>query len=267
MFDTTNEKVILAAVGVVSAAAGAAVAYFVTKKQLSTQFEELLENELAAAQEFYEVRNKAVSLEDHKALAEIYEGESMVEAELRLDALAAAKNDYLNKVAELNYGYDKPGETGETGASDILDAETKSEVKKSIKKNIWENREAVDEIEDDFDLEREKENRSPQRAYIISHDEFFNNDLDYSEVTLTYFEGDSVLVDENENPIRDVDSVIGGEGNLSFGYGSKDKHIVYIRNEKLSSSFEVVRSFGTYTEEVLGIREAPEKIRKFRNEE
>ncbi|ADD80961.1 gp070 [Rhodococcus phage ReqiPepy6] len=89
--------------------------------------------------------------------------------------------------------------------------------------------------------------------YILSRQEFEDCDLDYDQNTLTYYEGDNVLTDERNVPINNgVISIIGGEQNLRFGHWSDDANVLYIRNDRLSVDFEIVRSMGTYAEEVLG---------------
>lgn len=102
--------------------------------------------------------------------------------------------------------------------------------------------------------------------YIISNETFFQNTREYDQSTLTYYEGDDILVDEIDEPIQDPDMVV-GEANLSkFGHGSKDNNIVYVRNDVLGLDFEVVRRHGKYAQEVLGYIEHSDKRgpRKFR---
>lgn len=102
-----------------------------------------------------------------------------------------------------------------------------------------------------WDQEREEASRVAEHPYIISHDEHLENAFEHGQNTLTYYAGDQILVDERQQPIEDVEAVVGIE-NLRFGHGSRDASIVYIRNERIELDLEVVRDSGTYVEEVLG---------------
>jgi hypothetical protein len=114
-------------------------------------------------------------------------------------------------------------------------------------------------VEDDgFDYEEEIRNRTPDRPYIISHAEYFEDKDDYPQVTFTYFEEDDILVDEGESPIHDTESVVGDVNLTQFGHGSRDNNIVYIRNDVLELEFEIVRNKGNYAKEVLGYIEHSE---------
>lgn len=78
--------------------------------------------------------------------------------------------------------------------------------------------------------------------YIITVEEYMAGDLGYEQVTLTWYEPDQTIADEADDIVDDVDTKIGLHHMERFGQGSKDKNTVYIRNEKLSIDYEVVRS-------------------------
>lgn len=106
--------------------------------------------------------------------------------------------------------------------------------------------------------------RDPDTPYIITVDEFMNNEeFSFDQITITYFEGDDTLVDEREEIIPDVLRTIGGDTLMRFGEKSNDPNIVYVRNERLRTDFEVVKDQGKYSVMVLGlIEEIPHKPRK-----
>lgn len=101
----------------------------------------------------------------------------------------------------------------------------------------------------DWDFEKELSNRSIEKPYIIHETEYFANETDYSQSTLTYYAGDDILVDEREVPIYNYKSVT---GELIFGHGSEDQNVVYVRNDRLSGEYEILRDSGSYEIEVLG---------------
>jgi len=107
---------------------------------------------------------------------------------------------------------------------------------------------------DDWDYDVEKRSRSREAPYIIHAEEMFNKEEpfeDFSESTITWFDGDNVLVDENEVPIYNPDQVV---GKLNFGHGSGDKNVCYVRNESLEHDYEVLLDTGTYEAAVAGLR-------------
>ena len=87
--------------------------------------------------------------------------------------------------------------------------------------------------------------------YIISADEFLNTEVGYEQFTLTYFQGDETLVDQADTIVESVEKTVGVANLSKFGHLSEDENIVYIRNERLNWDFEVVRSMGKYSVEVL----------------
>lgn len=120
---------------------------------------------------------------------------------------------------------------------------------------------------DSWDYEAELAKRTPEEPYVIHKDEFFNNELDYTQSTFTYYEGDNMLVDEDMTPIYNMPVVV---GELKFGHGSDQEHVVYIRNDARRSEYEVVRDTGFYAREVLGLdddeeMEAHDRVRDIRH--
>jgi hypothetical protein len=102
---------------------------------------------------------------------------------------------------------------------------------------------------DDWDYDEEVKHRSPDHPYIIHRDEYFSNELDYRQSTLTFYEGDEILCDEQDVPVYNPEKVV---GKIIFGHGSQDISICYIRNEHLEAEYEVLVDHGYYQQEVLG---------------
>lgn len=101
----------------------------------------------------------------------------------------------------------------------------------------------------EWNYELELNNRSEDIPYVLHYNEFFNEEMGFGQSTLTYYEGDDILTDENDVPIYNHSSVV---GELLFGHGSNDPNVVYIRNEKLHAEYEVLREPGSYQVEILG---------------
>jgi hypothetical protein len=83
----------------------------------------------------------------------------------------------------------------------------------------------------DWDYDEELAGRTPDAPYILHQDEYINDEMGYTQTTLTFYSGDNILADEQDSPVYNYESVV---GNLRFGHGSNDSNVVYIRNEKLS---------------------------------
>ncbi len=103
---------------------------------------------------------------------------------------------------------------------------------------------------DDWDYMEELKNRTPSQPYIINKDEFFSDEVGYTQSTLTYYAGDNILVDEDEAPIYNHRDLV---GELKFGHGSGDSNVVYIRNDNRKAEYEVLLDSGLYSVEVLGL--------------
>lgn len=236
-----DERIIYAVVGsAAGAAAGVLGTYFFMMKKFETEFSRELqiavESEVAATKKFYTIIQKDKYPTPGDLLAEKLEKDP--EFVLDLEQVDAAKD----VIDENEYG-DTEGlaPVARNVFTDYADTST-------------------------WDADTEEAQRDPNKPYVISSDEFFENEPDYIQTQLTYFEDDGVLADTSDKP---CDEYIVGEENLQkFGHGSRDPNIVYIRNEAMDMDFEVSRAEGRYAEQVHGILQhgaSPSRtIRKFR---
>jgi len=64
---------------------------------------------------------------------------------------------------------------------------------------------------------------------------------DHSKITLTYYPRDRVLLDEEEDPVEDIDRTVGWKNLNQFGGVSGDPDVVFVRNRRLETDFEVVK--------------------------
>jgi len=100
-----------------------------------------------------------------------------------------------------------------------------------------------------WDWDKETTKRGKTQIYQIHKDEFFAQESGYDQTTLTYYDGDDILVDEQEVPIYNHKAVI---GTPKFGYGSGDQNVAYIRNDANKGEYEIIKDEGLYQVEVLG---------------
>jgi len=99
---------------------------------------------------------------------------------------------------------------------------------------------------------REKSQRTPNFPYIIHENEFGESELGYNQTTYTYYAVDNVLVDTDDKPLDNVNTVV-GLGNLRFGYGSQDEDVVHVRNDRIQLEMEITRVPRSYAEDVMGL--------------
>lgn len=116
----------------------------------------------------------------------------------------------------------------------------------------------VEEKEEVVEVEGGEKDVSKDQPYVISVEEFMDGGEEYDKLTILYFNKDDTLVDERDQVIDDVEGVVGPDALDSFGKGSDDANIVYVRNNSLSVDFEVVYDPRSYKEVVLGIRPNPD---------
>jgi hypothetical protein len=95
---------------------------------------------------------------------------------------------------------------------------------------------------------------------ISSQDEWVENH-GYARDTITYYEEDDTLCDQNEGIISVPEDVIGPDALLNFGKDSQDPDIIYVRNTKTHTDYEVIRVHNSYQRLVLGVKDKPTKPR------
>lgn len=202
--------------GIVVAGAGF-VGYKVAQKQLQTKYEKLAEEEIAQAKAFYSRLNK----------------EGMETPEKAVNTLMTDATSAL-----LDYS----GSNDEEDEEVVVDSEVAVFVQS--------------EADENFDLDEEVKTRTPDAPYVISQEEYLQGEPEFGQTAITYYEGDGTLADENDREIPFIDPIIGEENVQRFGHGSGDENIVFIRNERLSTDFEVLKSSGKFAHEVLGLEHA-----------
>ncbi len=105
---------------------------------------------------------------------------------------------------------------------------------------------ADDDREDDELEPIDEDDEIMEDPYLITEVEFDEGKDEYDKISLTYYDGDDILIDEDGDVITDPDEIIGEDALISFGTGSSDKNMVYVRNEKLQCDYEIIREFSSY---------------------
>lgn len=249
-----NNIPILFGVFVVGVAGGTGLGYFLAARKLGKEFDARLEVEVQEAKEFYASYNKVT------LTGEPLTPQQVMDQRHGVGAAAEAVREYQGMTERSTVEDD---EMDETQIRKIEDARVHSiSIDKEVAPGGGEITEVVETrqsrnvfTDPDFDFEEEKKHRTKRKPYIITHDEFYANEEDYEQSSLTYYEMDDTLCDEADKPIENTDTIVGDDHLVRFGAGSKDPKIVFVRNERLETDYEIVKSTGSYLEEVLGMPE------------
>lgn len=95
--------------------------------------------------------------------------------------------------------------------------------------------------------------RNWRAPHIIHQDEYASNENDNPQTSYTYYEGDTTLADTDDSVFENPENQVGPKALHSFGHGTDDFNIVYVRNPQLGLDIEIIRHPGTYAEEVQGL--------------
>lgn len=223
-----NNTLKLTLVGVGSFAAGAATAYFVTRKAFA-----------AAAQEEIDSMREQLALQRKPGTPEDVAVKTLTEeklAELR-ERISGGRWD--------------PAEM--SPANVTLNGEPIDPEHPQTPLSIFDEAENAQAAHENAVLNSLLAKRVPDVPYVITIDDYHGDDYDhYDKEVLKYYEdpnGDNTLIDESETLVPDIESVIGDAYNY-FGIGSQDKDIVYVRRDDVSSDYEVHRIPMSYIEAV-----------------
>ena len=116
----------------------------------------------------------------------------------------------------------------------------------TVRYNIFKNEREIEEnVEDDVeDYSDHPTEGIAEEPYTISPDLFVNDKKYFDKITLEYYEGNDMLVEEMTNEPVDIDYAIGRESLRMFGEFEKD--LVYVRNERISTDYEVYHYSGSF---------------------
>lgn len=221
---------------------GASVGFLATKKALKEYYEEISNNEILQAREFY------------KALYHKPEPKDVVGHRVGDWAQPPDQGEIAEAANALkSYGNQDPEVEKVVGEGT------------TIVTNIFNSRgQEVNVIEDVWDQETEDRLRTEDAPYILSADEFRRNDKGYDQVAYTYYDGDGVLADEKDQMIPNVDELVGDHNVTKFGHGSGDPTVLYVRNDVIQIEFELAKNEGSFAEQVLGFEHSGDTYMKTR---
>lgn len=122
----------------------------------------------------------------------------------------------------------------------------------------WPDEEEHPEEDEAFEEPIQDLDTTDKNIFVIDSSEYFESEEPYEKMTLTYYIADRTLCDERDIIIPNLQEIIGDT--LQTPY--TDENVVYVRNERISSDFEIIISNGSYVETVLGYLEVPKEKEK-----
>ncbi len=90
----------------------------------------------------------------------------------------------------------------------------------------------------------QKEDHSIEAPYVISPEEFGEMD-GYTQISLTYFEDDDILSDENGVIIDDPEEIVGDALNH---FGDYEEDSVFVRSDPKRCDYEILKDLRSYAE-------------------
>lgn len=94
--------------------------------------------------------------------------------------------------------------------------------------------------------EKDEKDNVDDGPYVIRPDLFDTLD-DYESMTLTYY-ADGVLADMFDVPIDDPDTLVGTDFVDCFNADEVDGDVVYVRNERKKTDFEIIEDLRNYSD-------------------
>lgn len=239
-----NNPAVIIGVAVVAAGVAGFVAWKISEKRTSARYEDILAQEIEQAKELYMRLGKAGDYSTPESTVKALVPDEVVESVVQYQGRPPREGGIrYDKVSDVP----APEPLEETVQVVATEKTVNVFVEAAVDPGVW-------------DINHEIANRDTDKPYVISLAEFRENEEEHEQQTLQYYQGDDVLCDSRDEPIDAVDYTIGDDNLVRFGHGSEDANVVYIRNERLDTDFEVLRSPGHYQKEVLGL-EPKESLR------
>lgn len=100
---------------------------------------------------------------------------------------------------------------------------------------------------EDINYQKVEEEQMSMRPYVISPEDFGEHD-DYETISLTYY-ADGTLTDSTDEPIEDVEYIVGEDSLTHFGEYEDDS--VFVRNDRLRTDYEILADTRNYSDVVI----------------
>lgn len=208
---------------------GASTTYFFTKRHLDKKWDAILKSELKEMDDQIAVtrENALVEAEEKAAMSTYHQLANHFNGDEEPTEQVAPFPTFKNNVdnAHIEWG------TPEEETMDIPKPPVKS-----------------DDSEPTFSVDPTRDTTKP---YVITFDEWFEGES-FSNMRLTFFEEDGIMIDDREEIVYNVSSILGEEFSNFFGWktdGADDT--VFVRNEATETDYEITREEASYQSYVM----------------
>lgn len=245
--------------GLVTAALGVAGGIFIGKHLFEQKAQEKAEEEIVKMKAYYQdnrkdvanVESYALELTKQEAKARKYYQSKYDEVHAQLEELKAKEQAYINMMYKegldvptlLNHIQDyRPDASAEAYATETPLQKDKDYV---VVRDDDSSESEADSEEEDIEVTTEDETSNVD-PYLID-DSFFDEEDDiYSKLSYSWYAKDKVLSDETNTPFmgkKNYEKIVGSE---FLTYISEETPIVYVRNERLMTDYEISYKPCTY---------------------
>lgn len=265
-----QQIIVLGATALVAGGAAALITYKVVNRRLQAKYDMMLEEEMEKARVFLHEQalkvDKAGEYEDPtEMLRRMVEGgyvpnseEAALLADEPEEVVVDVDNDGVTPTAGVKDYTALYTATGET-IEDLKAGEKVTEVLEEVKvvtKTVFE-KAPEPTVVDEWDILNE-ERMADGKPYVISDEDYLENEDEWEQTSLIYFAEDDTLVDDTEITVEDPEGVVGEINLKRFGWKSGDVKIVYVKQPEYRNMFEIIYSDGSYAKEVLGLQHSDE---------
>lgn len=163
--------------------------------------------------------------------------------ELANEEIAAVKEYYKNERIE---AFEK--DYVEESVEENETAEDQTDYEEIIRKLNY--NEYSHKPKEEVEILKTQKPEEPKGPYVITPEDF-TNERNYEKITLTYFEGDGIFMDDmTEEEVNDAEASVGKENLSRFSEFEPD--LLYVRNEKERTDYEIILREDRYSEYIVG---------------
>ena len=262
-------------------AAGIGVGYFLAKRAMERRYIEMLDQEVRRTKEFF------ADAANYEGSQEGLDDPEFMEAAIRT---ADAMTEYTGGETKVNpsvlaqeletsaKSMDRPETDEELAEREkelksveaLTNPAVRAKLLEGMANRVAYNKPGAPEVEEyprgsqaaavrAQDEETPPSDPNARAPYLITFAQFDLGleELNHEPVSVSFFAGDGIVIDENENVITPerVEQIIGTDNLNKFGTLTEDPdmepNVIYVRCERFGMDFEVTRSPGTHAVEVL----------------
>jgi hypothetical protein len=175
-----------------------------------------------------------------EAIAEIYPDVDVNQPELPFNEL---DQDIRVEFQSENAPEGKTDDDGVTGEDQEVDEVKLEETRRGLQ-SLIDNYTANQEEVDSFSHMGQTLIQDNTPPFVIPRDKYAYDEDEgeyYDKITVTYYVNHRIVLDEDDEVLEDVGNVLGWRNLAQFGGESGDADVVFVRNRRLLTDYEVVR--------------------------